>query len=183
MSRKKTEINPIRAKRLKALIDEEGLSQTDFADIIHMTQQNVSRIINLKTALTEATASEISSSFPKYSVEWLLGLSDHKNEAEAFRDNIDKMNQEGDLLNNAFISLAALSGYRVKRLGYQGESVEEVVSSLYEYVEIEHEGKVQTLTIEQLNQLENIICSHAEVTIREYLKGVELYGKYSRTQK
>ena len=173
MSKRKTEIKAIRAKRLKELIDAEGLTQTAFAKKVNYSQQLISDVINMKTALTEATAQDISSAFPEYSVQWLMGLSDHKNDADAFRDSINKMNEEGDLLNSAFVSLAALNGYRVNRLGYQGQSAEEVVTSLYEYVEIEHEGAVKTLTHEQLNQLENIICEHAEIAIRRFIEASE----------
>ena len=59
MSRPKTEINPIRAERVKTLIERLNLTQQDFADRIYQSQQNVSRIINLKCALTEETARAI----------------------------------------------------------------------------------------------------------------------------
>lgn len=76
MSRKKTEINPIRAERVKTLIEREGIKQTAFAEKIHMTQQNVSRIINRKNALTEETARQIVEKFPDYRIEWLMGYDD-----------------------------------------------------------------------------------------------------------
>ena len=77
MSRKKTEINPVRAERVKKIIELEGISQQDFAKRIPMTQQNVSRIVNQKVALTEETAKDIVEAFPKYRVEWLLGYEDN----------------------------------------------------------------------------------------------------------
>ena len=189
MSRKKTVINPLMAERLKMLINDTGLTQGKFAHSVNHSQQLISDIVNGKTALVLETAQDIERVYPDYNAEWLLGLRDHRNDDEAlrdsiikrneaFRDSIIKMHEDGDLLNTAFISLASLNGYHVNSLGYRGESVEEIVSSLYDYVEIEHDGAVQTLTIKQLNQLENIICSHAEVTIREYLKGVEINGKH-----
>ena len=81
MGRKKTEINPIRAERVKKLIEREKrinpkFSQTELAGRINMTQQNISRIINQKTALTEETARDIVKAFPKYRIEWLLGYDD-----------------------------------------------------------------------------------------------------------
>lgn len=184
MSKRKTEVKPIRAQRLKELIDAEGLTQTAFAKEMHYSQQLISGIINEKTALTEATAEEIASSFPKYSVEWLLGLSDYKNNAEAFRNSISKMNEEGQLLNTALVSIAALAGYNVRLKGIQNDSIEAAMSSLYyDYAEIEHEGTITTLSLEQLRQLQNIIYEHAEVSIRQFLKGVENYGKHTRKKK
>lgn len=81
MSRQKTEINPIRAERLKILIDREksknkDLTQAKFAKKIFQSQQNVSRIINLKNALTEETAKDIIKAYPEYRIEWLLGFDD-----------------------------------------------------------------------------------------------------------
>lgn len=73
MSRPKTEINPLRAERIKTLISREKITQQEFADRIFQSQQNVSRIINLKTALTEETAHAIVTAFPEYRIEWLLG--------------------------------------------------------------------------------------------------------------
>ena len=154
MSKRKTEVKAIRAKRLKELIDAEGLTQKAFAKKVNYSQQLISDVVNMKTALTEATAEEIISSFPKYSVEWLLGLTDHKNNAEAFRDSINQMNEAGQLLNTALVSLAALAGYKVRLKGIQSESVEAAVSSLHDFAEIEHEGTITSLSLEQLRQLQ-----------------------------
>ena len=170
MSRKRTEINPKRAERVKQLIEEEGLTQTQFAESIFMSQQSVSRIVNQIMPLTEETAADIAFAFPKYSVEWLLGYSDYKNNTDAFMHSIQQMNEEGDLLSTAFQSLAALSGYNIKRIGLKTDSLESTISSLYDFVEIEHEGKVMSLSLEQLNTLENIIYEHAEITIKRYLE-------------
>ena len=90
MSRKKTEINPIRAERVKKLIEREKISQVDFASRIFQTQQNVSRILNLKTALTEETARDIVTAFPEYRIEWLLGYDDSMTDYE-WADNVQNM--------------------------------------------------------------------------------------------
>lgn len=115
MSRKKTEINPIRAERVKKLIEWEGISQIDFASRIFQTQQNVSRIINLKTALTEETAQDIISAFPEkgYRIEWLLGYDDFPTESERIiahiREELTELNSE----NIGFVELAKSRGYTV----------------------------------------------------------------------
>lgn len=77
MSRRKTEINPIRAERVKILIDREKLTQAEFANRIFQTQQNVSRIIQKRQPLTEENAQQIVKIFPKYRIEWLLGYDDN----------------------------------------------------------------------------------------------------------
>lgn len=76
MSRQKTEINPIRAERVKILIRREKISQQQLADRIFQTQQNISRIIQKRIPLTEATAQLIVKAFPEYRLEWILGYDD-----------------------------------------------------------------------------------------------------------
>ena len=76
MSRKPTEIQPIRAERLKELIKDLNMSQTDFSKSVNYSQQHISGIINQKTALTEETAQDIISVYPDYRIEWLLGYDD-----------------------------------------------------------------------------------------------------------
>lgn len=107
MSRKKRnmEINPIRAERVKALIKREGITQKDLADRIFQTPENVSRILNRKTALTEETAQDIIKAFPEYRVEWLLGYekfvinSDKSNEIrEVFAEALEKLDSVRECL-------------------------------------------------------------------------------------
>lgn len=88
MGRKKAEINPIRAERLKILIDREkkirhgDFSQIKFAESINMAQRNVSRIIQMHHGLTEETARHIIEQYPDYRIEWLLGYDDYMTTAD-----------------------------------------------------------------------------------------------------
>ena len=84
MSKKKTEINPIRAERVKILAKSEGITQLKLAEITGFTQQYINRIINMKNALTEETAQIIISHFPGYRLPWLLGYDDFMTEADFF---------------------------------------------------------------------------------------------------
>lgn len=74
MSRNKVPIEPIRGKRLKKLIEDQGLTQKEFADKVNLTQQTVSKIINGKANLTEGVAREIVELFPSYGYEYLMGF-------------------------------------------------------------------------------------------------------------
>lgn len=76
MSRQRTEINPIRADRVKILMKREKITQTVLADRIYQTQQNVSRIMQKRQPLTEETARLIVKAFPEYRLEWILGYDD-----------------------------------------------------------------------------------------------------------
>ena len=81
MSRQRTEINPVRAERLKTLIDREKIKQSQLADMIFQSQQNISRIVQQKQPLTEETARDIINAVNQatgkdYRIEWLLAYDD-----------------------------------------------------------------------------------------------------------
>ena len=75
MARKPVKINPIRGKRLKLLIEEQGITQSELKDRIFISQQTISKIINGKANLTETTARIIADAFPgsEYTFEKLMG--------------------------------------------------------------------------------------------------------------
>ena len=120
MSRKKTEINPERAERLKILIEREGITQTDFANRIHQTQQNVSRIVKMKQALTEYTAREIISEFPEYREEWLLGYDDIMLKKDFRKEYIRRSDATNDatitILDSALREVCAREGMEIPTL-------------------------------------------------------------------
>lgn len=171
MSRKKTEINPIRAERVKKLIEREGISQIDFANRIFQTQQNVSRIINLKTALTEETARDIVTAFPEYRIEWLLGYDDAMTTAEQFSNAIQTMNEEGELLHRGFMSFAKLSGFNVDVAPIAGnKTLEETFQNMKEHCTITRDGKSVTLSLSELNAFENELCDYIEFRLLHMMK-------------
>lgn len=112
MSRQKTEINPIRAERLKILIDRLGIKQNALAKMIFQSQQNISRIIQLKQPLTEETAKDIINAVNRiidekqakqagitpeeyghhctFRLQWLLGYDDSMTQ-EDWIDNIQRL--------------------------------------------------------------------------------------------
>lgn len=120
MSRKKTEMNPIRAERVKTLIEREKhlhdpkFSQVKLADKIHMTQQNISRIVQMKQPLTEETARLIIEAFPDYRIEWLLGYDNDMTENEKYLNKLDKAKSRSELLHDAIHSFLQLSGFDIK---------------------------------------------------------------------
>ena len=171
MSRKKTEINPIRAERVKKIIETEGISQVDFAKRIFQTQQNVSRILNLKTALTEETAQTIVSAFPKYRIEWLLGYDDAMTTGEQFSNAIQTMNEEGELLHRGFFSFAKLSGFQIDVAPIWGNgSLEETFQNMKEDCTITRDGKSVTFSLSELNAFENELCDYIEFRLLHMMK-------------
>ena len=171
MSRKKTEINPIRAERVKKLIEREKISQVDFASRIFQTQQNVSRIINLKTALTEETAHDIISAFPKYRIEWLLGYDDDMTDGDHFMSTIETGRKEAEILENALFGLARLSGFTIAPTKtYPDRSVESIVSAIKTGLTFSRDGKSVSFSLAELNDFENEICDYVEMRLNRMLK-------------
>ena len=172
MSRKKTEINPIRAERVKKLIEREGISQIDFATRIFQTQQNVSRIINLKTALTEETAQDIVSAFPEYRIEWLLGYDDSMTDYE-WADNIQNMK---DLVADSMWGIIEKSLNKegkslkfVHRTGQHVDSSERLRADCY-YSIVDREGnELKRLTALEMVQFEEKIQEYCDFMTGKYL--------------
>jgi len=88
MGRLKTEINPIRAERVKIMIEREGLTQKELGLMINRSQQSISEIVHCKRALTESTAQEFIRVFPEYRIEWLMGYDDIMLKAVAAGDKM-----------------------------------------------------------------------------------------------
>ncbi len=86
MARPKIEINAERGNRLKELIETEGKKQYEFAKIIHISQQALSKIINGKANLTAERAAEIIEKFPDYNYHWLMADPDYPRQLKKKED-------------------------------------------------------------------------------------------------
>lgn len=79
MGRKKVEKNPVRRERLIQLMERENVSQRQLASMTGLQQQNISKMVakdNYQN-VTEETARAIHMAFPKYRLDWLLGIDDY----------------------------------------------------------------------------------------------------------
>ena len=99
MGRKSVEINPECGKRLRLLIKENGTTQKQLADDIHVSEQTIYKIVNGKISLSNRMVEEILKRYPNYCTDlWLLGKSEYKtneDEAQAIKDRIlGKLNQQ-----------------------------------------------------------------------------------------
>lgn len=172
MSRKKTEINPIRADRVKKLIEREKISQVDFASRIFQTQQNVSRILNLKTALTEETAQDIIKAFPEYRIEWLLGYDDSMTDIE-WADNVQNMK---DLVADSMWGIIEKSLNKegkslkfVHRTGQHVDSSQRLRADCY-YSVVDREGnELKRLTALEMVEFEQKIQEYCDFMTGKYL--------------
>lgn len=177
MSRKKTEINPKRADNVKKLIENEKkirgkFTQTEFAEAIHQTQQNVSRILNLQTALTEETARDIVTAFPGYRIEWLLGYDDAMTDIE-WADNVQNMK---DLVADSMWGIIEKSLNKdgkslkfVHRSGQHVDSSKRLRADCY-YSIVDREGnELKRLTALEMVQFEEKIQEYCDFLTAKYL--------------
>lgn len=146
VSRKKTELNPKRAERVKIIIDREKISQIEFAHRIHQSQQNVSRIVTLKSALTEDNAQAIVNAFPEYRLQWLLGYDDFMTQTDQLRSLIHNKVDTAEALNQV-IRLVA----------------DDICSR-------ENIPRPYISFIPDFSQLQTMLHDYAELIISDYLK-------------
>lgn len=76
MPKKKEPIKAIRGKMVEALCEEQGISQKQLAGMLFLTEQQISRIINGKSNLTEDNARRIAELFPgsSFGFDVLMGI-------------------------------------------------------------------------------------------------------------
>ena len=168
MSRKKTEINPIRAERVKELIKRENITQIQLADRIYQSQQNISRIVQNRQPLTEETARLIVQAFPEYRIEWLLGYDEIMMKKDVIPTKYEKLRTEKDTLEKAVLSLIRLSDFDIKLKSL--ENAEDLHNFLKKYCTITRDGKSITFSVEELNSFENEICDYIEFRLLHMMK-------------
>lgn len=78
MARPIVEINVKRCNRLKQLISETGIRQTQLSELTNISQQAISNMVQCKANVTETTARAVIEVFPQYNFDWLMGYSDYK---------------------------------------------------------------------------------------------------------
>lgn len=177
MGRKKAEINPKRAERLKILIDREkklrngDFNQTKFAESIHMSQQNVSRIIQKHQNLHEDTAQEIVKQYPVYRIEWLMGYDDYMTRADHLLSVVEQCQAEEETMRSAFFGLARLSGFSIElKRTYPDNSIKSVIQALHSGFTFSRDGKSVYLSLTDINEIENELCDIVEARLKRMLK-------------
>lgn len=165
MGRKKTEINPIRAERVKMILEREKITQTELAERIFQTQQNISRIMQKKQPLTEETARLIIDAFPDswYRIEWLLGYDD----AMTFEEWADKIQYQKDSVADAMWAIIEKSLNKqgkslrfVHRQGEHPDSSSRMRADCF-YTVVDRDGNV-------LKKLSAVEMARFEMQIQEY---------------
>lgn len=92
MGRKKTEIIPIRADRMRIIMEEQKLTQFEFGHRCGVSQQTISKIFGYKIPVTSALIDGVHCAFPKYSAEWIKGETEYKNANEIIQHFVSGIN-------------------------------------------------------------------------------------------
>ena len=172
MSRPKGEIKGLRCKRLKEIIEREVVKQNQLSEETGISQQSISAMVQGKANVTETTAEIIVKRFPEYSIEWLLGFSDYKNNAEKFRAVISQAQHEGDLLLTGLSAFAQLANYQIDVTSPMKEidTVEAALKMIVGGYTISHDGVSIKLSLEEMNAFENEVCDFVELQLKHLFK-------------
>ena len=110
---KSSQVESIRAERIKTILKIEDLTQVDLADALQMEPQNVSRFLR-SGKVSEKTCRKINALYPQYRLQWLLGLDDDMNFTEMvhnYADRAEAVNMaRWTILNNAFREVCEREG-------------------------------------------------------------------------
>ena len=181
MARPKVDINAERCKRLNQVFSETGIPQNWFSKLEHgeygyISQQAISQMINKKANVTETTARTINRYFPQYSVDWLMGYTDYKNDREKFSTVISELQTESDLLLRGLIAFAKLCDYEIE-LTSPAHKPEETSASVDNLMKMLHDGytirkgdQTVQLSMEEMNAFENEVCDFVELKIKHLFK-------------
>ena len=182
MSRPKAEINPLWGERLKTLCKDQKITQAQLAKEVFLSQQTISKIVKGHSSLTEQTAHLITEKYPMYPFEWLMGYSDYRTNAELLANTISQCRYESDLLMVGFRAFAQLSGYKITFTspavsdGQRKAPVEAWLKMFQEGYTISNGEESGTISLEDMNRLQNEICDFVEFKLKRICKKGETNG-------
>ena len=181
MGRKKVEINPIRGKRLRELLEESGMEQQELAKKIGYTPEHISYICKGKRNLTSSAAEKIVKIFPSVSFDWLMGVSDYRTTTEKSLADFADWNSEWKRRLWAVRVLAFLAGYDIELFDKNTENGKEDViyalEQLKQGYKIMKDGKVvATCPVERFNLLATECQELVEHRIKSYVREVSKDG-------
>lgn len=172
--KKKQIINPLPGKRLKQLLNETRTTQKQLSAKIFLSQQTISQIVTGAASLTPSNAQRIVELFPDYSLEWLLGLSDYKNQKEKNIETFNKIQRDGSSLEAGFYILASLKGFEISNPVERMPEivhVEEMMKQVKEGYSIRNiQGETCFISVEEMNHLQNDVCDYIEYRLNRWMK-------------
>lgn len=170
MPRKKVEINPIRGKRLKELLNDQKTDQKELSKQIFISAQTISKIVNGKATLTEQTARLVIDKYPFYNFEWLMGYSD-------FKYNHSEKKHNDDLLKVGMNAFESMLNYQIAPVIPMKQGVSNIKEYMTAYMETYNSGyfirrgNLQGhLSVNEYNSLKQEITDFIDFKLSKYLK-------------
>jgi len=117
----KKEINQKSCIRLRELISDLKMTQSQFGELLGLGARQISCMVNGTRRLTEENARRLARLFPEVRYEWLMGYDDYKTEDE-YRTSILNSKVEG-MWRNEYIEIEEFVRTVVSALGYKFSSV------------------------------------------------------------
>lgn len=178
MAKTKLEIKPKCIDNLKELCKDEKITQITLSERIGISQNTISKILNGKSPMSHYVATEIHRVFPRYRIDWLMGDSEHKTDAEKGLTEFAEWNDEWQKRLYAVRILAYLAGYEIDLFPQNnGMSLDEVFARIKSGYQITQNGEVLGYCpLERFNLLALDIQELTEQRIKSYLREVSKDG-------
>lgn len=171
MAKTSQELTNLRADRAKSLFDwwkanhpGERKTQQELANYMGILPESLNAKLNRKRTLTENDARKIAEFF-SVRFEYIMCFDDFPTFADLNAHAIQTAQQEGNLLYAGLYCLATLSGYQIETpftgLSKDGKA-EDLIAAIKGGFTIERNGKRISLSLEEMNNFENHLCSYVE---------------------
>lgn len=169
MSQKTRQINPECGRRLKQLLNKNGMTQQELADRLAYNKQHISNVICGKRSLTLDMAKRIKIEvFPEAFLDWLLGMSDYETDAEASKKEWEETQKAEifyDKIFRCFIDgIEDLCGY-----GLHSQGADLLIGD-YIAVSDTNGKKVGVITAESFERLRHEIENFASYSLNLLIK-------------
>ena len=157
------ELSKKRGDNVKKLLKQYGWTQGQLAKELRIAPTNLNAKLNGSRTLTDYDAELIAKLFPPVRAEWIMGTERFPTQGQDNWEVIQQARQEGELLNLGFCAFASLVGYTVSPPQITADepmSSEEALSAIQKGFTISIGEECISLSIEEMNRLQNKICDH-----------------------
>ena len=167
MAKPSEEIARLRGERVKALLKRYKWTQTRLAKELNIQTTVLNAKLNGPRTINEGDAIQIAKLFPPVKVGWIMGVDRFPTQGEEMQGVLDQARQEGHLLNVGFGAFATLIGYSVTPPQLpETAHVNTMISILNQGYTLSKGGKTVSLSIAEMNRLQNRICDHIETELK-----------------
>lgn len=165
------DVSKNRTKRIKILLEREGIDQQDLAHDIGMWPQNFCRCM-VSDNVSEKTCKKIAERYPKYRLNWLLGYDDSMTDYEWAENIQHKKDQIADSMWSIIENSLNKKGNSLKfvhRSGQHIDSSERLNADCYYSVVDREERQIKRLSALEMVEFEQKIQEYCDFLTEKYL--------------